>query len=93
MTFVLREYKCDCGKLLYKGLSGTLVVRVKCKQCGKVVSFGVSFSSESCLLLNDMEEHEDLKKSLKDGILYKIEHNTFLLRDKSKTFKIKKIRR
>ncbi len=35
----LREYRCDCGKLLFKGSLLISVVEVKCKRCGEVSTF------------------------------------------------------
>lgn len=35
-TIPLREYRCECGKLLFKGLLFLGVVEIKCKRCGKV---------------------------------------------------------
>lgn len=32
---LLIEYRCGCGKLLFKGLMLVAVVEVKCKRCGK----------------------------------------------------------
>ncbi len=37
---LLKEYRCACGKLLFKGLLLFSVVEVKCKRCGNTVSFG-----------------------------------------------------
>ena len=33
----LREYRCKCGKLLFKGLLFLGVVEIKCKRCGALV--------------------------------------------------------
>lgn len=88
MTLTLQEYRCTCGKLLFKGLVGNSIVEVKCRRCDKVSSFGFSFSSKSCLLVNDAEECKCLSNSLKNGTLYKVQPNAFLLRDGSKTFTI-----
>ncbi len=35
----LNEYRCDCGKLLFKGSLLVSVVEVKCRRCGKVLTF------------------------------------------------------
>ncbi|MGB3988481.1 MAG: hypothetical protein WBK67_02185 [Minisyncoccales bacterium] len=35
----LSEYRCDCGKLLFKGALASSVVEVKCKRCGKIKVF------------------------------------------------------
>ncbi|HTE57941.1 MAG TPA: hypothetical protein VK694_04310 [Verrucomicrobiae bacterium] len=32
-TPLLQEYRCDCGKLLFKGLLVKGIVEVKCKRC------------------------------------------------------------
>jgi phage FluMu protein Com len=36
----LKEYRCSCGKLLFKGLLGTSIVEIKCKRCNNISSFG-----------------------------------------------------
>ncbi len=35
----LSEYRCDCGKLLFKGSLLVSVIEVKCKRCGEVLTF------------------------------------------------------
>lgn len=30
---LLQEYRCDCGKLLFKGLLVKGIVEIKCKRC------------------------------------------------------------
>lgn len=82
----LREYRCTCGKLLFRGLIGNSIVEVKCRRCNKVSSFGVSFPLKSRLRVNDTKECECLINSLKNGVLYKIQPSAFLLCDGSKTF-------
>lgn len=34
-----QEYRCNCGKLLFKSPEFSGVVEVKCRRCGKVKSF------------------------------------------------------
>lgn len=36
---VLKEYRCQCGKLLFKGYLLMSLVEVKCKSCGRLRSF------------------------------------------------------
>lgn len=36
---LLIEYRCACGKLLFKGFMLVSVVEVKCKRCGKTKTF------------------------------------------------------
>lgn len=36
---LLIEYRCDCGKLLFKGFMLVSVVEIKCKRCGKTKTF------------------------------------------------------
>ena len=36
----LKEYRCSCGKLLFKGLLGASIVEIKCKRCNNITSFG-----------------------------------------------------
>jgi len=33
---ILIEYRCDCGKLLLKGIFLTGIIELKCKYCHKV---------------------------------------------------------
>ena len=35
----LSEYRCDCGKLLFKGALLVSLVEVKCKRCGRISTF------------------------------------------------------
>lgn len=36
---LLIEYRCACGKLLFKGVMLVSVVEIKCKRCGKTKTF------------------------------------------------------
>lgn len=38
----LAEYRCECGKLLFKGVVRTTQIQIKCKRCGALSSFGPS---------------------------------------------------
>jgi len=45
----LREYRCDCGRLLFKGVVVTSHIEIKCSRCGKINAIsGIAdgFSSE-----------------------------------------------
>ncbi len=42
----LKEYRCNCGKLLFKGSLVSAVVEVKCKRCEKVNLFEENFSEK-----------------------------------------------
>ncbi|MDD5098751.1 MAG: hypothetical protein PHP35_00155 [Candidatus Colwellbacteria bacterium] len=35
----LKEYRCVCGKLLFKGLLSASVVEIKCKRCARIMVF------------------------------------------------------
>lgn len=39
-TFALPEYRCDCGKLLFKGILMLSSIEIKCRNCGKVRAIG-----------------------------------------------------
>lgn len=39
---LLKEYRCDCDKLLFKGALFLSTVEVKCKRCGSVKTFNDS---------------------------------------------------
>lgn len=51
----LKEYRCDCGKLLFKGMLAIGFVEVKCRRCGrlKLMTGLVNdvFDSESCTIM------------------------------------------
>ncbi len=34
-----REYRCNCGKLLFRGYLAVAVIEIKCRRCGKLNSF------------------------------------------------------
>jgi phage FluMu protein Com len=34
-----KEYRCDCGKLLFKGYLAVATIEIKCKRCGRLNSF------------------------------------------------------
>lgn len=38
-SVILNEYRCACGKLLFRGLLLLSIVEVKCKRCGAVKQF------------------------------------------------------
>lgn len=38
----LAEYRCACGKLLFKGVVRTTQIQIKCKRCSALSSFGPS---------------------------------------------------
>lgn len=40
-SMLLTEYRCPCGKLLFKGLVCLSIVEVKCRRCGAVTTWGL----------------------------------------------------
>lgn len=42
-----KEYRCDCGKLLFKGSLAVAVIEIKCKRCGKVNVFEENLSQRN----------------------------------------------
>jgi len=38
MDMDYKEYRCECGKLLFKGLLIESEVQIKCRGCGKIIS-------------------------------------------------------
>jgi|WetSurMetagenome_2_1015567.scaffolds.fasta_scaffold147254_1 phage FluMu protein Com len=36
---ILNEYRCQCGKLLFKGVLLTCILEIKCKRCSKISTF------------------------------------------------------
>jgi hypothetical protein len=39
----LQEYRCSCGKLLFKGFLLLSLVEIKCKRCAKTTVFGALY--------------------------------------------------
>jgi len=47
----LNEYRCDCGRLLFKGELLKCLVEIKCKKCGKIktITYGLDdFCEKYC---------------------------------------------
>lgn len=42
----LKEYRCTCGKLLFKGFLADAVIEIKCKRCEKVSLFKENYSQK-----------------------------------------------
>lgn len=38
----LQEFRCNCGKLLFKGLGVAGIVELKCKRCNSLKRFNLS---------------------------------------------------
>lgn len=51
----LKEYRCACGKLLFKGLLCQCLVEVKCRRCGVVSTWGTSEALSYALIESDAE--------------------------------------
>jgi len=55
----LNEYRCDCGKLLFKGNLKSCTVEIKCRRCGeiKTIDFdnGVRIENRLCNLDTDIK--------------------------------------
>lgn len=47
-TTPLIEYRCDCGRLLFKGVLVQAQVEVKCRRCGALVLFGSLNPAPAC---------------------------------------------
>jgi PAS domain S-box-containing protein len=45
-SIIINEYRCDCGKLLFKGLLLDSHLEIKCKRCGKIKSLGGLYEGE-----------------------------------------------
>lgn len=43
---LLKEYRCACGKLLFKGFLTNAVIEIKCKRCEKVNLFEENYSQK-----------------------------------------------
>lgn len=39
ITTPLREYRCSCGKLLFKGALGMGSIEIKCRRCSQIRRF------------------------------------------------------
>lgn len=35
-SLISHEYRCSCGKLLFKGMAFTSMIEIKCRSCGKI---------------------------------------------------------
>jgi phage FluMu protein Com len=46
-TQPLEEYRCACGKLLFKGRIYVSLVEIKCKRCANISSFGNLLSNKT----------------------------------------------
>ena len=55
----LSEYRCNCGKLLFKALLSTSVVEIKCKRCGMLNIFK-SEEKEPPSLIREKVAEEDI---------------------------------
>jgi PAS domain S-box-containing protein len=42
-SIIANEYRCDCGKLLFKGLLLDSKIEIKCKHCQKIMTLGGVF--------------------------------------------------
>lgn len=60
----LKEYRCNCGKLLFKGSLTVATVEVKCKRCEKVSLFEENFLQKNpippALEANGVESMKDI---------------------------------
>ncbi|HEY4488915.1 MAG TPA: hypothetical protein VJA87_00300 [Candidatus Paceibacterota bacterium] len=52
---LLTEYRCACGKLLFKGLLYQSIVEVKCRRCGEVITRGLDEEPTYAILESDTE--------------------------------------
>lgn len=46
-TIPFIEYRCVCGKLLFKGVAITTPLQIKCRRCGALVPFGPEGSEDA----------------------------------------------
>lgn len=51
----LKEYRCACGKLLFKGLLCQCVVETKCRRCGVVSTWGIDEALSYTLIESDAQ--------------------------------------
>ena len=49
----LKEYRCECGKLLFKGSLVSAVVEVKCKRCERMNLFEENFPQK--IIVSNLE--------------------------------------
>jgi len=52
---LLVEYRCACGKLLFKGLLYQSIVEVKCRRCGEVTTRGLNEAPAHAVLESDIK--------------------------------------
>lgn len=70
----LNEYRCECGKLLLKGIFFDARLEIKCKKCGKINKIGlINFSQDNqcyVLIVNDKGLITNVSKSACDILGY-----------------------
>jgi|GEM_PF-5446131 len=59
----LNDYRCDCGKLLFKGSELRGKIEIKCKRCGKIRTISGKFVPLLCRDGKGAYEAERLKFS------------------------------
>ena len=52
---LLTEYRCTCGKLLFKGLLCQCVVELKCRRCGSITTWGLAEAISYALVESDAD--------------------------------------
>ena len=66
-SFQLTEYRCKCGKLLFKGLVVLGVVEVKCRRCGALLrKEHLESGTHICIKCNDSLKIQSASKHLRD---------------------------
>ena len=53
---LLKEYRCGCGKLLFKGRLFQCVLEIKCRRCGGVVALGFTDVPECVVMELDLND-------------------------------------
>lgn len=67
----MHEYRCDCGKLLFKGVVITSHIEIKCSRCGKIkavsgITEGLSAERFCTLFLDDKGRILNTGEAVKD---------------------------
>lgn len=78
-SLISHEYRCSCGKLLFKGMAFTSMIEIKCRSCGKINQItgmlgGPIEDRQNCFtyLLNREGTIKDVSESIESILGYSV---------------------
>lgn len=77
----LKEYRCTCGKLLFRGALFCSTVEIKCKRCGSVMMYQMDSSAIARRFLSFtlvVDEHEHIVDASNGIEMFGYEHKQLL---------------